>query len=373
MSSKRATIAKNIALMLHDGDVVNLGIGLPTMVSNYLPDGMTILLHGENGCIGQDRELPYACDFNDRGSVTAYLRAHDDAHGGWRTGHRDLRNASAVSGLKRIEGQTMGIVGLGRIGQSVAKKAHGFDMRVIACDPFLPLEVAEKFGVQMVDLDTLLAESSVVSIHMNLTPENYHMFNKETFLKMKKQPILINEGRGPMVSEDDLVWALDNGYVRAAGLDMLESEYPDLDKCKLMGRDNVILNPHSGFCPTRRTTLSARCPCRTRSPMSRASRCPTAPYATASASDLFRYISSFCFATGEAGHRSVPGFSVCEKRTPGSLQPGVRCFSRFSAPDRLRGGCAEVKKPARRNAVLNIAIFSSGGYRVVRSHAAPGS
>lgn len=247
MSSKRATIAKNIALMLHDGDVVNLGIGLPTMVSNYLPEGMTILLHGENGCIGQDRELPYACNFNDRGSVTAYLRAHDDAHGGWCTGHSDLRNASAVSGLKRIEGQTMGIVGLGRIGQSVAKKAHGFDMRVIAYDPFLPLEVAEKLGVQMVDLDTLLAESGVVSIHMNLTPENYHMFNKETFLKMKKQPILINEGRGPMVSEDDLVWALDNGYVRAAGLDMLESEYPDLDKCKLMGRDNVILNPHSGF------------------------------------------------------------------------------------------------------------------------------
>lgn len=156
-------------------------------------------------------------------------------------------DASAVSGLKRIEGQTMGIVGLGRIGQSVAKKAHGFDMRVIAYDPFLPLEVAEKLGVQMVDLDTLLAESDVVSIHMNLTPENYHMFNKETFLKMKKKPILINEGRGPMVSEDDLVWALDNGYVRAAGLDMLESEYPDLDKCKLMGRDNVILNPHSGF------------------------------------------------------------------------------------------------------------------------------
>ena len=94
MSSKRATIAKNIALMLHDGDVVNLGVGLPTMVSNYLPAGMTILLHGENGCIGQDRELPYACDFNDRDSVTAYLCAHDDAHGGWRTGHRDLCNAS---------------------------------------------------------------------------------------------------------------------------------------------------------------------------------------------------------------------------------------------------------------------------------------
>lgn len=156
-------------------------------------------------------------------------------------------DASSVAGIKRIEGQTIGIVGLGRIGQSVAKKAHGFDMNVIAYDPFLPLEVAEKLGVKMVDLDTLLAEADVVSIHMNLTPENYHMFNKETFMKMKKKPILINEGRGSMINEDDLVWALDNGYVRAAGLDMLESEYPDLSECKLMGRDNVILNPHSGF------------------------------------------------------------------------------------------------------------------------------
>lgn len=94
MSDKRATIAKNIALMLNDGDVVNLGVGLPTMVSNYLPAGMNILLHGENGCIGQDLELPFECDFNDRASVTSYLRTHDDAHGDWRTGHRDLCNAS---------------------------------------------------------------------------------------------------------------------------------------------------------------------------------------------------------------------------------------------------------------------------------------
>lgn len=156
-------------------------------------------------------------------------------------------DASAVTGIRRIEGQTIGIVGLGRIGQSVAKKAHGFDMNVIAYDPFLPPEIAEKLNVKLVDFDYLLAESDVISIHMNLTPENVHMFNKETFKKMKKQPILINEGRGQMICEEDLAWALDNGLVRAAGLDMLESEYPDLSACKLMGRENVILNPHSGF------------------------------------------------------------------------------------------------------------------------------
>lgn len=156
-------------------------------------------------------------------------------------------NLYAASHLQRVEGQTMGIVGLGRIGCSVAKKAHSFDMPVIAYDPYVPQSVADEAGVKMVDLDTLLAESDVISIHMNLTSENVHFFNKETFKKCKKRPIIINEGRGPMISEEDLAWALDNGLVRGAGLDMLESEFPDLENCKLMGRDNVILNPHAGY------------------------------------------------------------------------------------------------------------------------------
>lgn len=153
----------------------------------------------------------------------------------------------ATEKLRRVEGQTIGIAGFGRIGRSVARKAQGFDMNVIAYDPYVPDDVAEKLGVKLVDIDTLLAESDVISIHMNLTEENYHFFNKETFAKCRKHPIIINEGRGPLICEEDLVWALDNGYVRAAGLDMLESEFPDLTKCKLIGRDDVILNPHCGY------------------------------------------------------------------------------------------------------------------------------
>lgn len=154
---------------------------------------------------------------------------------------------SAVQHLRRIAGQVLGIVGLGRIGQSVARKALAFDMEVIAYDPFLPREVAEKLGVEMVDFDTLLASADIISLHMNLTDDNYHMFSKETFMKCKKQPILVNEGRGALVSDDDLMWALDNGYIRGAALDMLESEDPDLSKCALLGRDNVLLTPHCGY------------------------------------------------------------------------------------------------------------------------------
>ena len=119
--------------------------------------------------------------------------------------------------------------------------------QVIAYDPFLPPAIAENLGVKLVDFDTLLAESDVLSLHMNLTEENYHMFNKEAFMKCKKHPIIVNEGRGPLICDEDLVWALDNGYIRGAALDMVESEDPDLDTCPLVGRDDVLLTPHSGY------------------------------------------------------------------------------------------------------------------------------
>ena len=141
-----------------------------------------------------------------------------------------------VPGLKRIAGQVMGIAGLGRIGQSVARKALAFDMEVIAYDPFLPPAIAENLGVKLVDFDTLLAESDVLSLHMNLTDENYHMFNKEAFMKCKKHPIIVNEGRGPLICDEDLVWALDNGYIRGAALDMVESEDPDRQRPVLRQR-----------------------------------------------------------------------------------------------------------------------------------------
>lgn len=150
--------------------------------------------------------------------------------------------------LKRMSGQTVGIVGLGRIGQAVACRCQSFNMRVVAYDPFLPPEVAKCMGVDLVDLDYLLAESDVISIHMNLTDENYHMFNKDLFMKCKKHPFLVNEGRGAMICEDDLLWALDNGYIKAAALDMLESENPEISKCdKLLGRDDLVLTPHCGY------------------------------------------------------------------------------------------------------------------------------
>lgn len=164
---------------------------------------------------------------------------------------RHIWDYAAYPGMKRVEGQTMAIIGYGRIGQHVGRIAgKGLGMRVIAYDPFVPREVADALGVELVDLDTALAEADVISVHMNLTKENRHFFNRQTFAKMKKKPIFINEGRGEMVDEEALKWALDTGLLRAAGIDMLESEDPDLERCCLIGsepRDNLIIMPHSGF------------------------------------------------------------------------------------------------------------------------------
>ncbi len=157
-------------------------------------------------------------------------------------------NCFLCPGMQRIEGQTMAIFGLGHIGQHVARIAgKGLGMRVIAYDPFLPPEIAEGLGVQLVDMDTALAEADVISVHMNLTESNRYMFNRETFAKMKKRPFFINEGRGEMVREADLAWALETGVLRGAGIDMLESEHPDVAASPLMGKPNLIVMPHVGF------------------------------------------------------------------------------------------------------------------------------
>ncbi|HPE16868.1 MAG TPA: C-terminal binding protein [Oscillospiraceae bacterium] len=152
-----------------------------------------------------------------------------------------------TKGVRRIEGQTLGVVGFGKIGQAVARRAQAFGMKVIAYDPYLPKAVADKLGAELVDIDELLARADVITVHMNMTAENKEFFNRETFAQMKRRPIFINVARGGMVNEDDLADALEGGIVRGAGLDVLSSESPDLTKCKLTGRDNVILTPHTAF------------------------------------------------------------------------------------------------------------------------------
>lgn len=155
---------------------------------------------------------------------------------------------AAAPSWPRLEDQTLGIIGFGKIGKCTAKKAQGLVKRVIiANDPFIdPAQFAQN-GVEEGDVDTILAESDIIINHMNLNESNYDYFNSEKFSKMKRQPILINLGRGLCVDETALIAALDSGQIRAYGADVLRDETPDLAHHPLVDRDNVMITPHSAF------------------------------------------------------------------------------------------------------------------------------
>lgn len=138
---------------------------------------------------------------------------------------------------------TLGIIGMGRIGQGMARRAQGFDMRVLYYDPYCRPEKGAQFGAECVGLDTLLAESDFVSVHVPLTPETHHMIGAEQFKRMKPTAILINSARGPIVDPDALYEALKNGDIAYAALDVTEPEPLPADH-KLLTLPNIIVCPH---------------------------------------------------------------------------------------------------------------------------------
>ncbi|MEA5010111.1 MAG: C-terminal binding protein [Angelakisella sp.] len=154
----------------------------------------------------------------------------------------DWGNSSLVP-LYRLSGQKLGLVGLGRIPMSVAKKMAGFNVEILGYDPYLSQEAADQAGIKLVDFDTLCRECDIISIHCPLVPETTHIFNKDTFSKMKKSAFLINTARGPVINEQDLIEALEQGQIAGAGLDVFEKE-PLEQTSKLLQMDNVICTPH---------------------------------------------------------------------------------------------------------------------------------
>jgi C-terminal binding protein len=154
----------------------------------------------------------------------------------------------------RLAGATMGIIGLGRIGTATALRAKGLKMKVLACDPYIRSGVEKAIGVERVDLDTLLAVSDVVSLHVPLTGETRHMINATTLGKMKPGAILVNTARGDVVNVDDLADALESRRIGGAGIDVLPTEPPgeDLPLIRLWRRTqeplvNLIITAHCAF------------------------------------------------------------------------------------------------------------------------------
>lgn len=150
-----------------------------------------------------------------------------------------------------IHGATLGIVGFGRIGQAVAKRASGFDMRVIYHDPYVD-QPPDGVEAELVDMETLLATSDFVSVHVPLTDDTYHMLGADELAQMKPTAILVNTARGPVVDPDALLHALEDKTLAAAALDVTEPEPIPADH-PLLALPNCIVTPHiaSGSIDTR--------------------------------------------------------------------------------------------------------------------------
>jgi len=142
-----------------------------------------------------------------------------------------------------VHGATIGIVGAGRIGSSVAKRAKGFNMKILYYDVVPRPEVEKELGAKNVDLDTLFKESDFISVHVPLAKQTYHMINTEKLRLMKKTAYLINNSRGSVIDEKALYRALKEEWIAGAGLDVFEREPTQLDNPLLM-LDNVVVAPH---------------------------------------------------------------------------------------------------------------------------------
>ncbi|MCD6519627.1 MAG: phosphoglycerate dehydrogenase, partial [Anaerolineae bacterium] len=143
-----------------------------------------------------------------------------------------------------LRGKTLGIIGLGRVGTAVAQRAHAFEMRLIAYDPFISPEKAQRLGVQLVDLETLLRQADYVSLHAPATERTRKMISKRELGLMKPTAYLINCARGELLDEKALLEALQSAQIAGAALDVLADEphiQPALRECP-----NLILTPHLG-------------------------------------------------------------------------------------------------------------------------------
>jgi glyoxylate reductase len=144
-----------------------------------------------------------------------------------------------------VSGQTLGLVGFGRIGQAMARRARGFDMTILYTDPRrLPVDEERKLGAAYRKFDDLLREADFVSLHPQLTIETHHLMSGREFAQMKPTAFIINTSRGPIIDEAALIRALKNKKIAGAGLDVYEHE-PDVSP-ELLAMPNVVLTPHLG-------------------------------------------------------------------------------------------------------------------------------
>ncbi len=175
------------------------------------------------------------------GLMLAAARNIPQANNSVKRGEWDRKRFKGIE----LYGKTLGVVGLGRIGQQVVKRAKAFGMDIIAYDPYVSKDFAKSLGVELLDdLNELCERADIITLHVPLTPKTKHMIGEEQIKRMKSNCIIINCARGGLIDEKALYEALKNKKIKAAALDVFEEEPPK--NSPLLELDNVICTPHQG-------------------------------------------------------------------------------------------------------------------------------
>jgi D-3-phosphoglycerate dehydrogenase len=216
--------------------IVRYGVGTDNVDVNAATEAKIIVGHVPNYCVDEVSThaiaLMLACA---RKVVATHKRMEE---GSWDV-HRD-------DPVYRLAGKTVGILGLGTIGQAVARKLGGWGMELLANDPFVEEERAREFGVELVGLETLLQRAHFVMLHVPLLAETRHLINSKTLAAMQPGAILVNTARGPVADGRALLAALESGHIAAAGLDVFEEEPLPADS-PLRGHPRVVVTDHMAW------------------------------------------------------------------------------------------------------------------------------
>jgi D-3-phosphoglycerate dehydrogenase len=189
-------------------------------------------------CTSDVAEAAVAFVFALHKRLKAYGRRIDNDH---------VWDFAALEARPRLQDQTLGIFGFGKIGRCIARKLSGLVGEVIVCDPYVGAEAASAGGARLVEKGELLASSDVIVNSMLLTAGTQRYFDEEAFAAMARRPDFVNMSRGMVVDEDALLGALESGRIRGYAADVLADETPDLARHPLVGREDVLLTPHSAF------------------------------------------------------------------------------------------------------------------------------
>ena len=215
--------------------IVRYGVGLDTLDLPAATEHGIVVAHFPDFCMPEVANHAIMLLLAAAKKLTLLQRVMRE--GRWRDG--------ALGPMGSIWGETLGLVAFGNIAQAVAPRAQALGMKVVSFDPFASDEPFARLGVERVPtLDALLEQSDYVSVHTPLNGDTHHLFSTAQFARMKPSACFINTGRGPVVDEEALIAALQDGAIASAGLDVFEKE-PLSPDSPLLKMDNVVLTPHS--------------------------------------------------------------------------------------------------------------------------------